>query len=210
VNLQNTIEIIKAKAEYGSIFIEEYESGSLYICRTPTTGEIDSWLSVCSKLSLNAIMMAMSIAYVTQVYPQEKMPEDIAVKLGDKIMADVPVNNEDLKKLYEESANSIGAVSFVVYDMWRVTGVNPNELKRMTLDELMEMYKISCLISGKTPVFMGEEQPEQQDEKEVTVTEKDIQRAKEAADKMNNMSNVLKDIDLSIIDEEDVPFMLDK
>ena len=29
--------------------------------------EIDSWLRVCKKLESNVIMMAMSIAYITQV-----------------------------------------------------------------------------------------------------------------------------------------------
>ena len=35
-------------------------------------------------------------------------------------MSDVPVNNDDLKKMYESSANDIGAVSFR-FDMWRIT-----------------------------------------------------------------------------------------
>ncbi len=208
MNLYNTIEIIKAKAKYGSIFLEEYEDGQLFICRTPTTGEIDSWLKVCKKLESNAIMMAMSIAYITQVYPSYKMPEDIAVKLGDKIMSDVPVNNDDLKKMYESSANDIGAVSFIVYDMWRITGVNPTELKKLTLDELMEMYKISCVISDKTPSFINpEEKPK---EKIGEPTQEEIDNILNAKSKMSSMENILDKIDFSIVDSEDPPFMIGK
>jgi hypothetical protein len=152
VNFDNTVEIIKHKAEYGDIFIFENEDGNLYICRTPSIKEFKAWSDVCSKLDLNPAMTSMSIAYITQVYPEDKMPEDVALVIGSDIINSAPVSKDDMRAEFE-SHSSFTVIDWLVYSVWQFTGIETSKLESMSISEMLKLYKAACDLVGAPSVF---------------------------------------------------------
>lgn len=161
MNFDNTVEIIKHKAEYGDIFIFENDEGNLYICRTPSIREFKAWSEVCSKLDLNAAMTSMSIAYVTQVYPENKMPEDAALAIGSDIINATPVSKDDMRAEFK-SHSSFTVIDWLLYNVWQLTGIDPFKLESMNISEMLKLYKAACDSVGAPSVFdVQEEKPKQ-------------------------------------------------
>lgn len=182
MNFENTIEIIKQKSKYGEIFILEHDDGNLYICRTPSIKEFKAWSEVCTKLDLNSIITAMSIAYITQVYPQERMPEDIAATIGSDIINSTPIGKEAMKAEYNSYEN-ITVIDWLVYNAWQLTGIQPSELEEMSVVSLIKLYKAACNTTGAPSVF-DEDKPE--------AKKSDMFSKHQSSDEMNSKFDELK------------------
>jgi len=157
LNFENTVEIIRQKAKYGDIFILENEDSGLYVCRAPTIREFRAWSEVCAKLDLNPAITAMSIAYVTQVYPQEIMPEDVAITIGSDIINSTSVSKDAMKEEYD-SHSKLSIMDWLIYNVWQLTGVQPKELESMSISDILKLYNAASNIAGVPSVF-DDEQP---------------------------------------------------
>jgi len=192
LNFENTVEIIRQKAKYGDIFILENEDSGLYICRAPTIREFRAWSEVCAKLDLNPAITAMSIAYVTQVYPQETMPEDVAITIGSDIINSTSVTKDKMKEEYE-SHSKLSIMDWLIYNVWQLTGVQPKELESMSISDILKLYNAASNIAGVPSVF--DEQQLQQPKKDMFAQH---QSAEEMNEKFEKLKNKFESVGLDI------------
>jgi hypothetical protein len=93
--------IIKNKAKYGSVYVQQYECG-LAICRGITLGEFEAIRTTTATLKVSNILLAQAVFELTCVYPEntDNVPFKVATMLGNNILDDIRNENaEDVDEL---------------------------------------------------------------------------------------------------------------
>ena len=103
--------IIKNKAKYGSIYVQQYKDG-LAVCRGITLGEFEAIRTTATTLKISNILLAQSVFELTCVYPENTndVPFKTATILGNNILDDIrdesKVDTNELNEIEEELLNS--------------------------------------------------------------------------------------------------------